>query len=349
MSDTNIVSCIKIPEGTPASGKYVCFTRDFRIFAYDELIRRKRVPPPKPPENICFLPDIFADLVSPKRFAKAVGVPCRITTPCVIYRLVDGKEVAEKEVDEEKCECTRDVEPPPNTCCLSAWDVEKELLEATLHLSIRTGIRVYRQAVFIGKKKVYAAPWGPDGRMFNMLKMLVRLGFISEEEELEIGLKHGAYDVSDVIASEMCGRVYNIAFNFYKVKDEPEPTYHALLVYWVPSDKSARRYALKLWDLYKDVTLRVLKHIEELERAIPYARDLVIPQAPYAEVPWRTSGLSPEEAVAFYVAELSKTRGLKVLHPADYYFAQVFEQIMDAFTKAHLKGKSEEDEDEEQA
>ena len=105
MSDTNIVSCIKIPEGTPVSGKYVCFTGDYRVFAYDEFIRRKSVPPPQAPENICFMPDIFADLVSPERFAKAVGVPCRITTPCVIYRLVDDKEVAEAEVDEEKCEC----------------------------------------------------------------------------------------------------------------------------------------------------------------------------------------------------------------------------------------------------
>jgi len=49
MSDDGIVSCIKIPEGTPASGKYICFTRDFRIFAYDEFIKRKRVSSPKPP------------------------------------------------------------------------------------------------------------------------------------------------------------------------------------------------------------------------------------------------------------------------------------------------------------
>jgi hypothetical protein len=153
--------------------------------------------------------------------------------------------------------------------------------------------------------------------------------------------------VSDVIAREMFGRVYSIAFNFYKVKDEPEPTYHALLAYWVPSDKSARKYALKLWDLYKDVTLRVLKHVEELEKLVPYTSSLVLPQAPYANVPYPDTGLSVDEAISLYVEELSKARGLKVLHPADYYFAYVFDQVMDAFTKT--RSNSEEEEDEEQA
>jgi len=344
----SVVSCTRIPNGVPAAGKYIYFTTDYRTFVSNRFFRRRNVPPPPPPKNPCRIPDIFRDLADPKRFAEAVGVPCRITTPCMIFKLVNGREVVLSEVTEEMCECLREYPPPENTQCLPSWEVEVTLMDYAKHHSA-FGMYVYRQAAFVGKRKVYVAPWGPSTPIFQTMKALIALGFLSEDFEIEILKKHNAYDIHDIVATERFGRIYDIAFNFYEVKSGKEPVYHALLIYWVRSDRVARKYALKLWDLHKDITLKIVGIMEKLDDSaratVDAYRNMLALGTTHAPDYWVVKGVPPEKATKELEKHITSVAGREVRDPSsDLSF--LLDIILEPKKSKEEKEKGGEDEEE---
>lgn len=261
-----VVSCTRIPDGVPGAGRYLCFTDDYKTFVTDWFVRSRTLPPP-PPSRICRYPDAFRDLSDPSKFAEAVGVPCRITKPCVKYVLTPGGEVADGSVTPEECDdCLSCVECPENVACHPSWELEVDLMDYAKHQSA-FGERVYRQAVFIGRRKAYAAPWGPSIYIFLTMKVLIELGVLNPKMESEIRRKHKVFDIAGLVANERFGTITDIAFNFYSLGRDMtgEEAYEAVLIYWTEADWIARKYAFKLWDLHRDLTLPIVNIMESID------------------------------------------------------------------------------------
>jgi hypothetical protein len=258
---STIVSCVR----PPGEARHVCFTSDYRIVVLDRFVR-SRAKPPKPPANVCRMPDVFADAADPERLAERIGVPCRLTVPCVVYRHVKGREVAEPSVNEELCEeLCFEYPPREGISCDFSWHVLEDLMDIIRHHTA-FGHLVFRSAVFIGRNKAYPAPWGPTRLVYETMKTLIALGYLPKEFELEILKKFNATEVYHIIAYERYGRIHTMGFNFYP---KPDGKYEAIAVFWVGSDWSARKYALTLWDMHKEYTRKV---IEFMESAPDYVR-----------------------------------------------------------------------------
>jgi len=278
MSD--IVSCLKVPGNEKY---YVCFTTDYRVIQSDRFIR-SRIPPPPPPREICRYPDIFTDLRAPQAFIKGVGVPCRLTVPCVIYRKIEDKEVAEPKVTDEMCDdVMTSVPAPENAVGYPTWDMIELLMDAVQHHS-RFGSDVYRSCVFIGRTKAYPAPWTATLLIYDTMRALEDLGYLDRKFETEIVEKYGVLELSSVIALERFGRIWQVGFNFY----EHNGKYEAVAMFWVTNDYVARKYALFLWDLHLNYTMKIVDLMNSFPDAVKLKvenyRNFMVLGFPY----WRT-------------------------------------------------------------
>lgn len=139
----------------------------------------------------------------------------------------------------EECYLCRDgVEYAPT------WRVLTSLMDYPVYHA-KFNEQVYRQAVFIGERKAYVAPWSPTTVIYLTMKALINLGYLDREFEKKMIMKHNALEIYDVVATERLGNINDIAFNFYKV--EGKGIYEALAIFWTESDEVARGYAFKLY------------------------------------------------------------------------------------------------------
>ena len=339
---SKIVGCIKVP------GKekyYVCFTDDYRVIRLDTFFR-SRARPPKPPERICRLPDIFRDLGEPSRFAKAVGVPCRLTVPCVVYYLENDVEKALDKVDDEVCtHYMEDYPPPEDAYADSTLNVLTELMDYAKYHS-KFGENVYRTCVFIGKTKAYAAPWTADRLIFDTMRALIEIGLLDKKFEDEIALKYKALELASIIGAERFGRIYDVGFNFYEHNGRLE----AVAMFWVRTDKVARRYALRLWDIHFNYTMKIVETMNNLPDGlrlfVENYRNWKVLGVPY----WRTyfadvKGIDKEEVQriaeeSILIPPVSSKQQIEDLGPKLY---QVMKEIF-----KEVFGIDLDDEDEEQ-
>jgi len=276
----SIVSCLKVPRHEKY---YVCFTDDYRVIQSEKFLR-SRVPLPKPPDRICRIPDVFQDLGSPQTFAKSVGVPCRLTVPCVIYRKIDEREVADIKVNDSICyEVATSIPPPENAVAYPTWDLIEQLMDTVQHHT-KFGSKVYRSCVFIGKRRAYPAPWTATKLIYDTMRALIELSYLDKRFETEIVEKYNTLEISSVIARERFGKIYHVGFNFY----EHNNRYEAVMMFWTSSDRAARKYALFLWDLHFDYAMKIIEIMNKLPDAVKLKvenyRNIAVLGVPY----WRT-------------------------------------------------------------
>lgn len=245
----SVVSCIKPPKW---SSKYVCFTSDYRVVVLDRCVGTLR--PPPPPRRVCMFYDIIGDFGDPESFIKHVQPPCKLTTPCVVYKYVNFKEVVLEKVNDNVCEkvCVE-----PETRCFSTW----EWLENTITYTHQAFGNVYSTAVFIGKKKAYVAPFSPTRRVAKAVGELIDRGYLSNDFINKVINKFKATSIYDVVAVERFGSIYAVAFNFY---ENPNGSYESVAMFWVSSDRVARKYALTLWDMHEEITKKVVPLMDNL-------------------------------------------------------------------------------------
>lgn len=287
----NIVSCTKVP------GKekdYVCFTDDYRVVHLDRFFRSK-TPPPRPPRKICRMPDIFADLGTPTDFAEAVGVPCRLTVPCVVYIYDGGREKAFSRVNDEVCRKYMEGYPlPQEAYAASTLEVLEDLMDLAKHHS-KFGKNVYRSCVFIGKTRAYVAPWTATKLIYDTMKALIDLGFLDKGFEAEVVSRYGALLITSVIGSEKFGRIYRVGFNFYEHNNRLE----AVAMFWVRTDRVARRYALRLWDMHINYTTKVIEVVnklpEDVRLLVEHYRNAKVLGAPHWKTFFPGGGYKAEE------------------------------------------------------
>jgi len=295
---TSVVGCIKVPS---REKYYVCFTDDFRVIQSTKFLR-SRVTPPQPPARVCRVPDVLTDLGSPSSFASAVGVPCRLTVPCVIYKKIEGREIAKPSVSDAICyEAMTAIPPPKNTVAYPTWEIIEMLMDMVQHHS-KFGNDIYRSCVFIGKKKAYPAPWTATTLIRDTMRALIDLGYLDKKFETEIVMKYNALEISSVIGMERFGRIYQAGFNFYGHGDK----YEAVAVFWTSSDYAAKKYALRLWDMHLNYTMKIVEIMNKLpdyaKLKVENYRNESVLGVPYWRTYFETGGYSINDIGRVYEA-----------------------------------------------
>ena len=251
----DVVSCLKIPR----RGSYICVTDDLRYFITTRFIRSRRRPPP-PPDRPCTLPDPAVIVTEPAAILEDVGAPCKIPVPCYIHDPVRGVLSA---TGDNVCNQYMERAVTTDVVVLSSWDALNMVL-AGLRV---TAPETYVTAAFIGETKAYAAPWAPTPADYLMATRLAELGVISREFIDTVVEKHGALDVSGVIATSRYGNISAIGLNMWFRGGR---TGEILAAFWVEDgDRAARKYALKLWDLYNDFAAPVRRAWQKAMREEP--------------------------------------------------------------------------------
>ena len=276
----SIVGCFR------RGDRCLCARRDFTVSVYPARrggCRFSLVRPPSPPRRVCRLTDLPLAEPDPELYASEVGVPCRLTKPCMVFTLGDDdREVVLEDVDEETCKRYLAYPLSARSDVMSTW----RAMQVFEKLAYRSAVLhdFYRMLVFCGTSKCYPAPMSPDELILHAARRLAEKGYLDDGLIPRLVEKYGKVTIETIVGGEALGDIRSVAINF--AGSPGSWTFYAF--FWTGSDRTALRYAETLWRLHDELTIPVT---EAAQRAGMLVGELAEEMLTRIE-PWRRGAYS---------------------------------------------------------